>query len=92
VVCALLVVITAVDLRYLAPIREHIPRADRILGIGISVGFACVFAAQVANVLGVFGPHAFAAYLGALVYYLTMASLMFLRLLAGVGLDSEQNP
>ena len=91
-VCILLIVILTNDLRYLAPIRDQMARADRILGVIVSVGFACVFAAQVANVFGVFGSRAFAAYLGALIYYLTMASLMFLRLLSSVGLDSEDMP
>ncbi len=86
-VCLLLVVVTVVDLRFLAPIRDGIPRSDRVLGVLIAAGFVCIFAVQVANVFGVFEAGAFAAYLAALIYYLAMSSLMFLRLLAGVGLE-----
>jgi hypothetical protein len=88
-VCLLLLVVTAVDLRYLGPIREQIPRADRLLGVGIGVGFVFVFPVQIANVLGAFTTGSIAAYLGALIYYLAMSSLMFLRLLAGVGLERD---
>ena len=86
-VCVLFVVIGAADLRFLGGIRDQIPRSDRVLGVAIARGFVCVFVIQVANVFGTFTAGAFAAYLSALIYYLGMSSLMFIRLLAGVGLE-----
>jgi hypothetical protein len=88
-----LATVAALDARSLAAVRREAGR-QALLGLEAAVSFVAVivFSVQVLNAFGYFSTNPFAPYFGALLYYLLVSALNFVRLLARVGVDIGGSP
>jgi hypothetical protein len=80
--------VAALDSRSLVRLRREGARPFFFaLEASVAIVALPIFSAQVVNALGYLGDVSFALFLSALVYYLFVAAVNFVRLLSGVGVD-----
>jgi hypothetical protein len=88
-----LATVAVLDARSLAAVRREAGRHS-LLGLEAAVAFVAVivFSVQLLNGFGYFSANPFAPYFAALLYYLLVSAVNFVRLLARVGVDIGGSP